>query len=328
MGHNLFRERMAFVGDLPWHNLGKEVSPNVNSDTMLQEAGLGWKVRKVPATGARRVPKRRGGSEYERYFVTRDLVDKEKEPPVLGIVSPRYEVLQNHEAFSFFEPFLEAGHARYETAGALGNGERVWVQVRLGEPLTVAEGDIVNRFILLANSHDGRGALTLRFTPVRVVCQNTLNLAAEGGEHVVNVRHSRHMRDRLASEQVVFLLRLVEQTFARAAEQFALLARTAATKERRDRFLTAVLPPTKADKTAGGTPRWWQAVDDALADTRATPRATRQSMWGLYNAITRVEDYRETREASSDARLDRIWFGRGAELKIKALAQAVALCDA
>jgi phage/plasmid-like protein (TIGR03299 family) len=327
MGHNLFREHMAFVDELPWHHLGKRVSPDVSSHVMLQEAGLDWNVQKVPAPGAAIVPHRYGPTQYKRYFLTRDAVDKEKVAPVLGIVSSRYEVLQNEEAFAFFEPFLEAGHAHYETAGALGNGEKVWVQVRIGDPLIVPPRDEVNRFILLSNSHDGRGALSLRFTPVRVVCNNTLNMAVEGGEYVVNVRHSRNMRDRLEREQVVYLLRLVEATFARAAREFTLLAKTRATETLREVYLTGMLPPTKADKAEGGTPRWWQAVDKALDNPAVTPKPTRDTVWGLYNAVTYVEDYRKTREAAPEARLDRIWFGRGADLKVRALAQAVALCN-
>jgi hypothetical protein len=129
MAHNLFSDQMAFVGNTPWHRLGRQVPPHVTSEQMLKEANLDWKVRKVPATGARIVKRRAGEAIYDRYFIERDRVPGETVRPVLGVVGAQYELLQNNEAFSFFDPFLEPGHAGYETAGALGNGERVWVQV-------------------------------------------------------------------------------------------------------------------------------------------------------------------------------------------------------
>lgn len=327
MPHNLLGGKMAFVGEVPWHTLGKKVPPNILSAEMLRAANLDWTVSKVPATGARVKQKKRGPTVYDRYFVTRTAVDKETIDPVLGIVSPRYELLQNREAFAFFDPFLKVSHARYETAGALGNGERVWVQVRVGTPIEVVEGDTVDKFLLLANSHNGRGAVSLRFTPVRVVGQNTLNLAMEGRDHVVNIRHSKNVRDRLADQQVEFLLHLVQRTFDHAKEKFAKLANNDWDEKRRERFLTALFPPTDWQRKKGEVPKWWVTVDKVLADETVTPPKSQKSMWALYNAVTRAEDYRKTNETSREARLDRIWFGRGADLKISALEYALALCD-
>jgi phage/plasmid-like protein (TIGR03299 family) len=317
MVHNLLGRDMAFVGEVPWHGLGIAVPPDVTSAEMLKAAGLDWSVEKVPANGARLIKRNHGRDIYDRYFVERDCVGGERVRPVLGVVGAQYELLQNREAFAFFDPFLEPGHAQYETAGALGNGERVWVQVRVGDPIVITLDDQVDKFILLSNSHDGRGALSLRFTPTRVVCQNTLNLALEGGEHVVNLRHSKHMRDRLADQQVEFLLRVVGDTFNRAAEQFKKLAATTATPDRRERFMKALFPHTKQQERKNEAPRWWTAVDLVLAKVNITPPQTRDTMWGLYNAVTHAEDYRETTEAMSESRLDRVWFGRGAEKKIK-----------
>jgi phage/plasmid-like protein (TIGR03299 family) len=297
LAHNLHGNRMAFVGEEPWHGLGTEVPANVTSTNMLKAAKLDWKVKKVPATGARIIKRRQGKEIYDRYFIERDCVGKEEVRPVLGVVGAQYELLQNDEAFAFFDPFLKPGQARYETAGALGNGERVWVQVRVGDPIVVKDDDRVDRFILLSNSHDGRGALSLRFTPIRVVCQNTLNLALEGGEHVVNLRHSRHMRDRLADQQVEYLLRMVGDTFDRAARQFRKLAAEKVTGDLRSKFLTAMFLRTKEQEKSDEKPRWWTAIDDILDNTVVTPAATRDTMWGLYNAVTRAEDFRETTEA-------------------------------
>ena len=327
MAHNLFSRRMAFVGELPWHRLGTKVAPDVTSEQMLRAANLDWSVHKVPATGARPIKWQAGTQLYDRYFLQRDPVEKEEIGPVLGVVGAQYEILQNSEAFRFFDPFLEAEHAHYETAGALGNGERVWVQARLKHPIEVTTGDAVDRFILLSNSHDGKGSVSVRFTPVRVVCQNTLNLALEDGSQIVKIRHSKNMRDRLADQQVGYLLEIVEKTFKRAAEKFRTLAQTPATRDMREKFLEAMFPISPSQEKKRETPKWWQAIDDVLDDPDATTPESRDTMWGLYNAVTRAEDYRETTEATPDARLERVWFGRGADLKVRALQLAFEFCQ-
>jgi hypothetical protein len=86
-------------------------------------------------------------------------------------------------------------------------------------------------------------------------------------------------------------------------------------------------PPTRSQKEKGEVQKWWDAVDTILADEKVTPPRSRGTMWGLYNAVTCAEHYRETSEASSEARFSRVWFGRGADLKIRALERALELCD-
>jgi phage/plasmid-like protein (TIGR03299 family) len=104
--------------------------------------------------------------------------------------------LQNVEAFEFFDPILGEGAATYETAGALGKGERVWILARLSGDFNVAGGDVIRRYLLLSNSHDGTSSLQVKITPVRVVCNNTLTLAlSQGG--TLRVRHDRDVKTAL-----------------------------------------------------------------------------------------------------------------------------------
>jgi hypothetical protein len=128
MSHNLFNDQMAWVGSTPWHGLGQCVPPNVTAEVMIKAAGLDWKVRKDPAAGAR-LDITRGS--YDRYLLMRDPVGSEAASVALGMVKGGYHILQNIEAFHFFQPFIDKGYARYESAGALGNGERVWVLAKL-----------------------------------------------------------------------------------------------------------------------------------------------------------------------------------------------------
>jgi phage/plasmid-like protein (TIGR03299 family) len=319
MPHNLFKDQMAWVGEAPWHGLGKRVPPNVDAEQMIKAASLDWKVTKQPASGAR-LDKKRG--IYDRYLLARDPFGDETAPVALGMVKAGYEVLQNVEAFRFFQPFIDKGHARFESAGALGNGERVWVLAKLVESISVTKSDLVERFLLLSSSHDGRGAVSIRFTPIRVVCQNTLNWAMEGGKAAVAVRHTKNISSNLIREQADKLQMLTEKVYADASVLFHRMAARRIDQPTMSRYLNAVFPRTKRQQRAGEIPVRWSRIEYILNDESVTPTDTHGTLWSLYNAVTRDEDYRVTTEASQSARLERVWFGRGERMKLKALAEA------
>ena len=199
MPHNLFRDRMAFVDHVPWHGHGEAVASTVTATEMCRAAGLNWEVTKQPALGARIVNKQR--ALHDRYLIMRQSVGHEKDAVALGMVGSGYEPLQKTEAFKFFEPFIEGKYAQFHTAGALGNGERVWVLVKLNDQIVIGDDDIVDRFLLLSNSHGGTGAVSIRFTPIQVVCQNTLNFAMKRGSGAISVRHTRNVARHLATAQ-------------------------------------------------------------------------------------------------------------------------------
>jgi hypothetical protein len=172
----------------------------------------------------------------------------------------------------------------------------------------------------------GVGAVSMRFTPIRVVCQNTLNLASKGGENVANVRHSRNIRDRMNDEQVSILLKLIGETFEPAQKYFRAMALKKVSDDQKKVFLSSLFPLTDNQKKLKKLPCRWHMVEKALVGDHISPISTGDTLWGLYNAVTRVEDYRETREGGKDSHLTRVWFGPRADLKVKALKEAIALC--
>jgi phage/plasmid-like protein (TIGR03299 family) len=248
----------------------------------------------------------------------REPVDREKEAVALGLVSGRYVPLQNIEAFSFFEPFIHNGWAQFHTAGALGNGERIWVLAKLDGQIVIGKGDAVDRYLLLSNKHDGTGAVSIRFTPIRVVCQNTLNWAEEGGSSVVSVRHSKNIGDNLKKAQTAELKHIIDKVFAEAETLFGHMAARQMGFDDTDHFLELLFPRTDNQKRLDLEPERWARVRAVLDDATVTPAATRNTLWGLYNAVVRAEDYRDARQDES-ARLERVWFGSGHDLKVKAL---------
>lgn len=313
MAHNLFNGRIAFVGETPWHGLGVRVPPSATAAEMIKAAGLTWEVHLCSAPGARVVK-----GKPDRYMVMRDPVDDERESVALGIVSSRYIPLQNTEAFSFFEPFISNGWAEFHTAGALGRGNRVWVLVKLTGQIVVNRDDAVDRYLLLSNTHDGKGAVSIRFTPIRVVCQNTLNLAEEEGKPAISVRHSKNMTEKLKQAQAEKMKVVIDKVFAEAEMLFGHMAALKMRVDDVDEFLELLFPRTAEQKRLDQEPVRWARVREVLGDKRLTPPATHNTLWGLYNAIVRAEDYRDARQDGS-ARLERVWFGSGHEMKVKAL---------
>jgi len=307
---------MAFVDEVPWHGLGSPVASTVTAKEMCVAAGLDWEVRKEPAPGARIVNEQRG--LRDRYLIMRDKVGNEPEMVALGMVGSGYEPLQNAEAFQFFEPFIKGNYARFQTAGALGNGERIWVLAKLNRQIVIANDDIVDRFLLLSSSHDGTGAVSVRFTPIRVVCQNTLNFAMKGGSGAISVRHTRNIARHLAMAQATELKQIVEKAFRDAETLFGEMALMFLKSEHVDEILELLFPRTARQKQSKLEPERWGRIKHILEDPAVTPVKTKNTLWALYNAVTRDEDYRKSREALAEARLERVWFGSGHDLKIKA----------
>jgi phage/plasmid-like protein (TIGR03299 family) len=317
MAHNLFQGRMAFVDTTPWHGLGKQVTADISAQEMCRDAGLDWSVTKEAAPGARIIDEKK--DLHDRYLILRDPVAPEKEPVALGMVGSGYEPLQNRDAFKFMEPFIDNGYAQFHTAGALGNGERVWVLAKLNGQIAIHGDDVIDRFLLVSNSHNGSGAVSVRFTPIRVVCQNTLNFAHEKSSGVISVRHTKHINRNLARAQVEELRLIIEKVFSEAHSLFGRMAMINLKAADIDLFLEAIFPRTSKQKNDGLEPDRWGRIKIILADGRITPAKTRHTLWALYNAIVRDEDYRSSTEAAEDARLARVWFGRGHDLKIKVL---------
>jgi len=122
-----------------------------------QEISTVGGVKLLPAQGAKQDEK--GG--WNRLTVMREPVGTENAPVALGMVTSRYEILRNVEAFAFFDPLIDRGWASYEAAGALGDGQTVWAQVRLKDDMKVCAGDSIERYLLLRNHHNGEGAVSI-----------------------------------------------------------------------------------------------------------------------------------------------------------------------
>lgn len=168
-------ETMFSVRETPWHGLGNIIQDAPTSEDAIKYAGLDWDVITTPIMT-------NTGIEIPGYFANMRS-DNNKS---LGIVSKDYKIVQNREAFSFVDNIL-GGEVYYETAGSLAEGKRVWMLAHIGDHKVL--GDEVKNYVLLSNSHDGKSAIKATVTPVRVVCQNTLNLALKSAQRIWSIRH-------------------------------------------------------------------------------------------------------------------------------------------
>ena len=176
-------ETMMYVRNKPWHGLGTEVPEAPTSADALRFAGLDWTVRQEPVYNAR------GGVIPGYKSNVRDT-----DGSVLGIVGDRYKVVQNVDAFHFTDDLI-GGDVRYETAGSLRDGKQIWLLARMPERRVA--GDNVEPYLCFTNSHDGGGGLKVCMTPIRVVCNNTLNLALGSAIRIWSMRHTENIRERM-----------------------------------------------------------------------------------------------------------------------------------
>ena len=177
-------ETMFYTREKPWHGLGTEVMEAPTSAAALSLAGLDWRVIQKPLLTYDEIPV--PGFKA-------NLRDSDNQ--VLGVVTDRYKVVQNEDAFAFTDSLLGEG-VTYETAGSLQNGRRTWILAKLPQRYIIS-GDEITPYLVFMNSHDGSGAIKAAMTPIRVVCMNTLNLALSTAKRTWSADHVGDIRGKL-----------------------------------------------------------------------------------------------------------------------------------
>lgn len=177
-------ETMMYVRETPWHGLGTKVDEAVNSEEAIKLAGLDWNVVSNPVFD-------QNGRKIKGFVANTRTSDNS----VLGIVSNRYQIVQNSEAFNFTDSLIDEGDVKYETAGSLKKGKQVWLLAKM--PETKILDDDVDPYICFSNTHDGTGAIKVCMTPIRVVCNNTLNIALNTAKRSWSTVHVGDMNSKL-----------------------------------------------------------------------------------------------------------------------------------
>lgn len=323
----------------PWHNLGQVVEQYPTSAEAIKYAGLDFEVIKSPLyTHHKGVSisddgeiKEGGACLLPDNFATM----RTDTNVVFGVVGKDYEIVQNADAFSFFDAIVGGGDGiLYETAGALGNGERIFITAKLPDYIRVGDGDdITEKYIFLTTSHDGTGSITAAFTPVRVVCQNTLNAALSNMSNVVRIRHTSGAKQRLENAHKV--MGLANQLSTQLEGIFNQWSKVGICDEQVKKLIQLALCPNKETLDAlkkGADDElstvFKNTVADAfayamMADTQQM-NTTKGTVFGTYNAVTGY--YQNVRNYKDDeAKLQSIVMGGTAQTKAQ---RAFELCTA
>lgn len=345
MAHNLhYNEhtgKYSFfsVQQKAWHNLGQIVDQYPTSAEAIQHAGLDFEVIKAPLftqggtmsigdKGEVTVP---NTIVLPNHFATM----RTDTNAVFGVVGKDYQIVQNSDAFAFFDAIVGGGDGiLYETAGALGKGERIFITAKLPDYIRVGKGDdVTERYIFLTTSHDGSGSITAAFTPVRIVCQNTLNASLRNMSNVVRIRHTSGAKQRL--EEAHRVMGLANCMSDQLEEVFNHWITVRISDKEVKNLIQLALCPNKETlaflKQGNGDELsivFKNTVEDVfsyamMADTQLMD-TTKGTVFGAYNAVTgyyqNVRKYRD-----EEAKLQSIVLGGTAQTKSQ---KAFELCTA
>jgi len=310
-------ETMAYAGEVPWHGLGTKVPADLSPAQMLEKAGLDWSVEKIPAFA---------NISGKQVNVGWSALTRSSDDSILGVVSNDWNPVQNSEAFQFFDEYCRAGDMEMHTAGSLKDGQIVWALAKVKDSFDLFKGDQVDSYLLFTNPHKFGQCIDVRFTPIRVVCNNTLTLSLnQRSDRVVKKNH----RTAFDANEVKQTLGIATEKLAKYKEMAAFLGSRKYKEETIKQYFNRVFPVIAYDKEKGP-----QRKELSKSATRALEVVHTQpgynfaegSWWQAFNAVTYLTDHEIGR--SQDTRLQSAWFGANKNLKIKALETAVEFAEA
>ncbi len=338
MAHNV--ETMAWANDVPWHGLGIKVSGELTPLQMQEAAQLDWTVSKRPSytidapewsedVGIMQTP--------NTFHIVRD-----SDNTVLSHCGRDYIPIQNEDVFKFFKRFTEAGHMTMETAGSLKNGGEIWGLAKISEDFELAGDDLIKGYLLINQPHIVGKSMTIKLTPIRVVCNNTLTMALQdSGTASFRMPHVREFGTDViqAAEEA---LGLSAQAMTEFRTNSTLLSKTKAKHSDVLDYVAEIYQPhmiaeyrneqllRESGKAIGEQAplierlnKFPSLVVDALEQSPgANLKSARGTWWGALNAVTYVEDHLRESQTEGNA-LHSAWFGAAANRKSKALSLAL-----
>lgn len=287
------------VKEKAWHGLGQIVTECPTSSQALQLAGLDFKVEKRNMfinDHNNDLSELGFGSNSVQVpdFYSNVRTDTND---ILGVVGKGYQIIQNIDAFDFFDAIVGGGNGiKYETAGALGKGERIFITAKLPDYITVGRNDLIEQYLFLTTSHDGSGSIVAAFTPIRIVCNNTLNAALKSQTNTVKIRHTSSAKDRLSTAHK---LMGISSKFSKEIEQvYNNWANVRITDKEVKKLIQIAMAPNrevlkslaKGKKDELST-AYTNIVDSAYRYAMSNPtqqnmETTAGTVFGAYNAVT------------------------------------------
>ena len=317
MAHQV--ETMAYAGQVPWHGLGVPVSNDLSPTMMMEKAGLDWKVREVESFvefDGRKIP-----------TGNKSLV-RETDGKILTNVGKDWKPVQNEEAFNFFGEYVISGDMEMNTAGSLKGGQMVWALAKVKESFDLFKGDTVESYLLFSNPHQYGRSIDIRFTPIRVVCNNTLSLSLDmQADKSVKVGH----RSEFDADKVKEALGIASEKLNSYKEMAEFLGNKRYTGEALIEYFNTVFPRTTDKRVQGKAlsvdtlSRNAKLCYDVMDEQPGAEYAT-GSWWQAFNAVTYSADHLQGK--SEDNRLYSSWYGWNQLRKRDAVKTAIEFAEA
>ena len=320
MSHEI--DTMAWTGATPWHGLGREVSNDLTPEQMMRAAGVDWSVKELETfaeLNGQRIP------------TGQKALIREDTGAILSNVGEGWNTVQNVDAFNFFSEYVLAGDMDMHTAGSLKGGQIVWALAKVKESFDIFGGDQVDAYLLFSNPHQYGKSIDVRFTPIRVVCNNTLTLSlSTASKRAVKVSHASVFDAELVKET----LGIAHEKFAEYKEMAEFLGSRRYSIDTLKEYYKEVFPHTNIKKgveNVGEVGKEDITTNNAkkcleLVDSQPGAKFAEGSWWQAFNAVTCFTDHVQGRSAES--RLQSQWYGKNQILKAQALRKAVKYAEA
>jgi phage/plasmid-like protein (TIGR03299 family) len=311
------KAQMAYSGNVPWHGLGVKVPADLTPEQMLEAAGLDWEVRKINAYALD------DQNDDAMYDIGKSALIRSSDGKMLDVVSNDWNPVQNQTAFDFFDEYVRAGDMEMHTAGSLKGGQIVWGLAKIKESFELFGGDQIDAYLLFSNFHKYGFSTDVRFTPIRVVCNNTLTLSLNSKvERMVKISHRKQFNPGNVKE----MLGIATDKLIKYKEMAAFLGSKKAKGEDIVEYFCRVFPVSGSNenKTKEISKNAQIAID--ILHTQPGAEYAQGTWWQTFNSVTYLTDHLAGR--SADTRLTSSWYGNNKNLKTKALELAVEMAEA
>jgi phage/plasmid-like protein (TIGR03299 family) len=336
-------ETMAYAGEVPWHGLGVKVDGNLTPEEMLVQAGLDWSVSKRDI-----FTYDHADSDKSKDLImapNHSLLVRDSDNQIFGPCGPKFIPTQNRDAFTFFKKFTDAGNMSMSTAGSLKDGRQIWGLAEIDDSFTLPGDDRVLGNLLVSVSHEWGKANEIRFTPIRVVCNNTLSMAlADKSQPHFRMPHTKvfdadlilsaEQALGLASDRMKEYKEAAEYLCSRQYDENSVISYIADLMQPKLAMQQKILENTKNEKAYAARASMLDEFQSAPSKVYealeqqpgANLKSSKGTWWGAMNAVTFVVDHKWGHDR--DAAMHNAWFGGRASLKTRAMTKAIEYAEA
>lgn len=306
----------------PWAESGTVISgKTAHVSEAMKTAGLDWSVSRIPLV-----------CNDDGQATTKFALRRSTDSRILGVVGQRFTPLQNVDAFQSFQPFVDAGEAQIDSCGEFDNGSIVWVLAKINRaPMVIAKGDEVEKFILLSHGHTGKMAVRFGFTPIRIICQNTLTLAHKSRQsELIRVRHSEQVVSNIS--EIRNIMDVANSTFEATAEQYRFLASREINTKDLYKYVRKVLAlPEEVVLKKNGSEKGSTSVEAIISRFEGGMgndlKGVRGTYWAAYNAVTEYLSYAIGAANTAEDRMSSLWTGANARTSNRAFDLALEMAQ-